>query len=562
MTFGDHKAAARVCHGRLALWFVFLTVLYPKSAICLHNAGGAPTSGRAQLRVPPIPGQEPAKPWCRTAVTPSADATDLLETAPVISGKEAVTYVYLVSAGRLLTVGLQNKQSNHTNIRITVASKQTDEGAFVPICKNIRFSANNVRSLEAYAPSNLSGSVWRVEVVVDAASSPDDVPTFLQIRREPNSDFDPEWSTFHGAWNDALGYLCIDGDAQRVFSKIRSTRGFGGRVRLDVDSDQPTSSWTSAQRQGVRMLILRAVSLWVTSCFACTFEHLALVKIDNQLFLRAGLANWLDDWSPKFRSQDTQSLRHLEASLKEALEPVQLLEAGTGHRPQLRKKAFTQYVTANPQHDYSGFCELPITEKSAPVLWNVQTAFCSPDLLDKTLRANILVRFRDGLTACGDSPNIIACRADLELTEYNSRDFSFAFDDREVPPIGRGRIQVNLLHALMHEMGHWIGLPHIDSSQSIMASGLDRSRCIDYSTLSTLVRLQTPSFDGPSAFRMYAGPRRRSSGQSRTVPRTSTGSPKAETSSPEHSRVISASEPSVRFGGFLPTNDVLPELSK
>jgi hypothetical protein len=39
---------------------------------------------------------------------------------------------------------------------------------------------------------------------------------------------------------------------------------------------------------------------------------------------------------------------------------------------------------------------------------------------------------------------------------------------------------------LLHEMGHWIGLQHLDDGHSIMASSLGRSRCVDESTVSAL----------------------------------------------------------------------------
>lgn len=91
------------------------------------------------------------------------------------------------------------------------------------------------------------------------------------------------------------------------------------------------------------------------------------------------------------------------------------------------------------------------------------------------------------MTACGDSANIIACRADAELTEYNTRDYTFASDGAGVA-IGKGAVEIDLLHALVHEMGHWIGLGHIDSGHSVMAASMERSRCIDRATVAELAK--------------------------------------------------------------------------
>ncbi len=57
---------------------------------------------------------------------------------------------------------------------------------------------------------------------------------------------------------------------------------------------------------------------------------------------------------------------------------------------------------------------------------------------------------------------------------------------------------------LLREMGHRIGLGHIERGKSIMASSADRARCIDELTIAKLLTSFEPKYDGPEAFCLYA----------------------------------------------------------
>jgi hypothetical protein len=114
----------------------------------------------------------------------------------------------------------------------------------------------------------------------------------------------------------------------------------------------------------------------------------------------------------------------------------------------------------------------------------VQDALCS-DVAPPDTSANIRVTFKDGETACGDDSDIVGCRADHELTQYNIRDYRFTVRPGE-NSIGRGPVEVDLLQAVLHEMGHWIGVGHLESGESIMAPSMEQARCIDFETVKAL----------------------------------------------------------------------------
>jgi hypothetical protein len=121
--------------------------------------------------------------------------------------------------------------------------------------------------------------------------------------------------------------------------------------------------------------------------------------------------------------------------------------------------------------------------------------------LPPAARASIRLRFRDGETFCGNDANVIACRTDSELTEFNLRDYRFALSGRATT-IGEGPIPVNFPLVLLHEMGHWIGLPHINQRDSIVSESLASARCINQRTIEAVGAVGAPVARRPLAFKL------------------------------------------------------------
>jgi hypothetical protein len=300
-------------------------------------------------------------------------------------------------------------------------------------------------------------------------------------------------------WNAASGLLCVDGIAA---TEIRPApaRGFSGRVKLHLDIAQEGFQMSPAQSEALTALVLRAVSLWVVACSGCRPEHLAAVTVGDQQFVREEIRNWhvrelLQDSPVPARLSD------LEKALAETLQPIEVLMAGNDPHEWPRAKELSRYQRYSAG-DFAELCELT-TPASAQLLSTTQQAICGNRPLEREALATIRIRFRASSTSCGDESDVIACRADRELTEYNTRDFRFSFADSTTPAIGGGSIEVDLLHVILHEMGHWIGLAHVDSGESIMASSLEQSRCIDMATIKALVESQrtlSPITDKPQPF--------------------------------------------------------------
>ena len=438
-------------------------------ALALGSAASAEPLVLAQLRIPdsiaPLP-----PPSC-TALTGAPAGRDAFRTVKLAVGPNPITHVRLAVAGKRLVVLLPPAAG-----RLTLSVKAANDGAFEPVCKGVAVGgAGGPRMIEGLAPRRLAGSVWRVELVLSATANP--LSQELTLLREPGSGWDADWAPLAEPLTEAEGLLCVVG---RDWPERRLAGGFAGRVRLSVDTRDPDYPLTPTQSAALTGAMLRAVALWVQGCGPCRPDHLTVVEIDGQIYVRDALATFYEENLAGHRS-GPNDLPGLEAAFGEALEP--LIHLAAGEPPMIpRAKMFAGYRPLTGSGvDASVFCTLP-TSAATPMLQAVQRAICAPRLLPATQGATIWVRFRNGATACGNSSNIIGCRADHELTEYNVRDYRFAASSDGVV-IGNGAVELDLLHVLLHEMGHWIGLGHLNSGESIMASSMRQARCIDGPTM-------------------------------------------------------------------------------
>ena len=88
-------------------------------------------------------------------------------------------------------------------------------------------------------------------------------------------------------------------------------------------------------------------------------------------------------------------------------------------------------------------------------------------------------------TSCGNDEDIVACAVTDRKIELNVASFKFV-DGDQMTVIGQGQRSVSLLQVLLHESGHWLGLPHDNGSNNIMASALNHATCLTDGNMKTL----------------------------------------------------------------------------
>ena len=454
-----------------------------------------------------------AVPACAQLILPSAlrqpppakcdwSKQELGSTATLVAKREVsvdsgrTVHIWMVRAGNRIALSPAGvEQGEQVSVQIFAKMAETSD-TFSKVCREFRVDGSQPgATLRANAPIGSDDVLWRVEVRFD------EVVTGKIHGPLSLTTWDVSSASDESAWKRGIplhGMLCLEDIPEMERTKPVSHQ-FGGRIRLEVNAEQTTYPLTAAQRRALSSSVLNSVALWVRSCIACRVEHLVIVAIEDQVYTRASANAWLEKVAR--RPGEAPNAEEVKA-LEHVLQPVVILQAGARLQSPLMGKELERYELM-PEEHREFLCRLRTSQKNQRILNALRRAACGATL-PRGEGSKIRVRFRNGLTACGDDKNVIACRSDLELTEYNARDYRFTVDEVGSVDIGSGAIDVDLQHVVAHEMGHWIGLSHIDKGQSLMSSSMEDSRCIDKRTVdSLLVQNNKPlKVQFPQAFTM------------------------------------------------------------
>jgi hypothetical protein len=430
----------------------------------------------AQLRISPNIGPPIPPPSCVIQDRPQGNN----QAALIVAAPASRSIVYTSAINAASEIVLTGASDDRRTYSVTVGSKfagDTDEAVWA--CREFAWSPKQ-GDLVATDRRRDKGSIWMIEIRAPAS----DLPSRVEILSD---DMTPsaEWG------NDvAFGLMCENWQPTGPTHHRRA--GFAGKVRLDVSI--PENGLEGAQLGALKDILFSAAALWVAACRECRPEHLAVIRHNSKLFVRRPLARWIEVFNAR---PDSSGPHRAEQSLASILENRVFL---TTERQEPAIKSLEPYKAVPPTKD---FCRLRGSRGKTPVLFSIQQALCGPSRMESGARAKIELRLQlGGTTQCGTDPEIIACRADNVLTELNGRDYRFKVAREAKGSVGLGPVELSLLPVVVHEMGHWIGLPHIDSGKSIMASSAERARCIDEETISLLTEHVKPA-EGPESFRLH-----------------------------------------------------------
>ncbi|WP_334398852.1 matrixin family metalloprotease [Bradyrhizobium sp. AZCC 2289] len=422
------------------------------------------------------------------------------------TAKRAITHLRVVQAGAeiLLAGSPMDKNTYEVTIRSKFERASSDSS---PICGPISWSprAGVLVAKDDRLPPR---SVWQIELV----GAPRAAGNRVAIE---DPSFDPS-DAAAGLWPPlapAISALFCENWVGKPPPKRKV--GFAGRVALEVSLPSGDQDLDSLQRNAVKDLITGAAALWVAACRECPPDHLAVIWIGNEAFVRSSIGFWLDSSEAAIA---VSNAKHAEETLVSSIQNRQYFpdarpksfEELLQRRPSLNSnvegvKSLEPYVSAKSfDKAIKTFCAIdPARIADSAVLTSIHKALCRPNLLPRERRARIAIEFRpNGATYCGSDPEIIACRADSTLTEFNTRDFRFRMG-KGVSNVGMGPVEIDFVRVLVHEMGHWIGLRHLDGGKSIMASSAERARCIDENTIGQLLRNRSTTPAGSESFLLH-----------------------------------------------------------
>lgn len=450
--------------------------LSASSVVELPAGGGSP-----ELIEPSLNARQPT---CKMVGVPSKRPDYIEKFAKVdLSGLPVdVPVQRLLSAGGYLLISPPTSLAAGSKLTVRLRVKYSGDGPFLDVCPPTVLEGGIPQSLEAELPTQDAYSIWRVELTL---SKPLDTKerASLEFTRErvlvPPDPFRAE-----PGWNNARGLACFDRVTQ--FQGIsQSTNAFAGRTRLNIALPAAGSvPIGNAERAAAETVVLQAASLWVYSCVACKPDNLVVVSVNGNVYVSETLHMLLGPPSTVVAPPPLEPAA-TEQMLKRFLGSARI-GVGAPFLPYRR--------TENPQKDFERLCVVSATERGTPTLKRVQDALCLSKVAPRT-SANIRVNFKNGETACGNDADIVGCRADNELTQYNVRDYRFTAQPSGIS-IGSGPIEVDLLQSVLHEMGHWIGVDHLTKGESIMAPSMEQARCIDFETVKAVAE-QTFDSSGP-----------------------------------------------------------------
>lgn len=403
------------------------------------------------------------------------------------------------------------------SIRIRLSVKPFELGKYGVVCEesfpNIFGSEIFIRVHEGSQPAfgGFGGGpmnrvmTWRLEILPGLRSN------------EPVSSNDEAMhseveisTTREGSWSltqDGEIYICQKGVPRRG-SVHSSTIKFGVANTLKARIEDPAALLTANSKAEITKELLTAIEMWRISCWGCAPDNLAVALIDGQTYILSPLWDAFSSSKPRLGDTtitETTSIPKPLRSRDPYAEAIHQLDDRTGGRGDTIVPRYKRLDKKDKI--YTNLCSTPVHVMPLP-LQRIQSAVGCFDNYESTEQQqdpemSLRIRILPGFTACGEDRNVIACEKDTSKIELNAQDYTFeSLSSKRI--VGEGKNRVSLFPILLHEIGHWIGLGHLNEEGNIMSEYLSDARCVDdynANAVSIISRNGTYPMKTPQAFR-------------------------------------------------------------
>lgn len=292
--------------------------------------------------------------------------------------------------------------------------------------------------------------------------------------------------------------------APTFFSKTTAEIDIDNRVPLLCDARCETDlEWN----------IIYSLTLWKGLCFQCSEDFLTHISVGSKHWIATRVMSWLR--SPGSKTLANFPLNHVRSeSLREKLkESVSNTQKGVSQ---------DQSAAASFESDWvrSGFELIDLNDPSLKILCNESTLKGAGPLALTELQASVcgklekrgisdafvmILTLAPADTSCGPAEDYIACAKTDSSVELTFKDTKYSFLDvqsGDLISVGSSGVPAfSGLDVLLHEIGHWFGLPHVQSASfnpnempDIMRDTYSRNSCVSLLSISALDRMDEDQY--------------------------------------------------------------------
>lgn len=314
--------------------------------------------------------------------------------------------------------------------------------------------------------------MYRVEVL-PASDSTDGVAKQVRIKVAGNSGTSPTRVA------SGLQYLCQNSLDRRSRTYAASELPFAGRTKLSVAIEDTGDTLSQDAKQALTRELLLAMEMWRKSCHGCTWDNLSVAVIDKDIYVLSPLLKSQFTSVPAGRDGTADRFNRPYGSL------ISELSSRTGGRgtSDVHFEPLRRTDTA-----YQHLCTLPSADLPLQMRKIQDAIGCeapSGQTGSEAASSRLRVRLLAGFTSCGKDTNVVACEHDASKVELNIKHYRFE-SLTGTPIFGNGERLVPLLPIMLHEVGHWIGIDHLQEADNIMSEYLDQAKCLDDTSANAL----------------------------------------------------------------------------